>query len=379
MNRRQRVIFLFALFIICFGQTNAQQEDKLLMNTFISEWYGGTWGPYSLINYQYDAANRLSSDLLQHWDGFEFVNAERNTFEWEDSLVSKRVQTRWLKGKETNIKKFLYEYNENGQRTRETGFMWDSTDWSESWISEYEYDAEGKRRQWLYSEWTDGELRQRTRREYFYNEMNLLSRVDMYYMEDYQWQHKWIYEYEYDAQGLRSGYQSKTYRDGGWAPVVKGELIYNAEGKIAEEIVYYYSGEWTYYEKYIHEYDSEGYETRMVHQTANCGKWVNYLQEEYQYDSGNPAGGTEFGSPEFIVWPNPAARKLNVITAAETAEAPSITITGAGGREYEIPARNINYSGGEMEIDLPDLPRGAYFLRIDCGMNIYSKKIMIGE
>jgi hypothetical protein len=353
-------------------------QEKLLLKTYKSEWYGDSWGAQQLIEYKYDEQFRLKSDLLLIWDGFEYVNSERNIYEYKDSLLTGRIQTRWLDEVETNIKKIAFEYNDHSRQTAERGSMWDSTGWYRAWLSEYKYDSGGQRKQWLYSEWKDGKLKARTQRKYIYNDSGNLLRVDMYYKIDGEWQHKWIYEFYYDSTGVQTGYMNQTFRNDEWTPLVKGEIAYDESGRIDTETIYYYSGQWVFYEKYLHEYDEQDYEKMMIQQVASCGRWENYLRENYEY--GGPQSADEFVRiPEIIVYPNPAVSRINIKLRDQQASEPQITLVGRDGRSHKIEPAMIDCSAVEIGVGLPDMPAGAYFLRINIADNIFTKKIIIGE
>lgn len=216
------------------------QEGKLLQQlNYI--WAGEDWAISSKNVREYNSEGNITLDSTSNWNGSTWINYRK--YESEYNADGKRTLYTYSNGDGNNgwivYSKTEDQYHENGEHAVNNYFSgWNATDETWTFEGKTEYDENGQR---------------------------TMVYVKRYNVATKEWSYSYKYEYEYLEDG------SIVESSFGWNPDTKElylqyESRYKYEreyenGKITQEVrLNYVSGDWSYDNKKIYEYDQSGNE-----------------------------------------------------------------------------------------------------------------------
>ena len=116
-------------------------ENEFYLNTEMYEvFWDGVWQEYEMISYEYDFNGNVLEMLVSDFDGEEWWDMGKATFEYEDDLVSEVIVQYWEDGEWVNEEKAVYNYN--GDNWTILYWTWNGTTWSSNELYTYNKSAE---------------------------------------------------------------------------------------------------------------------------------------------------------------------------------------------------------------------------------------------
>ena len=116
-------------------------ENEFYLNTEMYEvFWDSVWQEYEMISYEYDFNGNVLEMLVSDFDGEEWWDMGKATFEYEDDLVSEVIVQYWEDGEWVNEEKAVYNYN--GDNWTILYWTWNGTTWSSNELYTYNKSAE---------------------------------------------------------------------------------------------------------------------------------------------------------------------------------------------------------------------------------------------
>ena len=185
----------------------------------------------------------------------------------------------------SSIYKIEYTYNEQSLIVEEIYSSPLSDGWEPYDKGTYEYDEDGNLTLFIGYNYFDGWI-ETVKKVYGYE--NGLLKTELYYdfVEGYLEPH-YKTDYHYNAQGLCTQVISNIWRDE-WYLVYKTEYAFNGQGLCTEMTYYDYTsnGEWSGDGRYVFEYDTEGHLLSMISftQPIDSQVWNHNFKTDFSYD-----------------------------------------------------------------------------------------------
>ena len=368
----------------------------------------------------YDEQNRLTS--VTHYDGIQ-TNKTEYTYN-EQSLIVEAIST-YLSGNTWELNtKHTNEYDEAGNLTLYIGYNY-FDGWIESAKRVYEYEN-GLLQNEVYYDFVEDHWQPHYMTDYYYNAQGLCAQVISSIWEG-EWYLVYKTEYAYNEQGscIEMAYYNRTSNDE-WSGDGRYVFEYDTAGHLLSMIgfdqyigsqVYYYDlkTEFLYDDNYnctaYNVYDNfsgdwqleDGYEMTYdpsvgIDQIAGLNRFWNTMEIGgpilERVDLGIPVynkllkmkfleGVEEIDLMDFYyseynglddptesllsVWPNPATETVHI----EGSEAAEVQV-------YNALGQMVKTVRGTNEIDIADLAKGVYLLRItDADGKVYTNKITV--
>ncbi len=342
----------------------------------------------------FDANNNITSTISEYWDG-----------------------TTWQLNTNT-----LYTYNSSNQVVTMIEQSWGGSAWTPVSQDVYSYNSAGKLYVDQYQTWDAGTLAfvASTQKTYYYDGANnKINETDQMYVSGSPvYTSQWAYTYSGTNQLLTTTYS--TWTGSTWAPLTMTSNTYDSTGNMTYTLYQNYdAGTGTWVNSTLHSYTlftSGHMATVDVYQTwDNVGSaWVNSMQYTYSYNSNNQlvssvgqswnvVGVYEFanGDPmsryyyqiytpttavnnvalnadDANIYPVPAQGMLHVDVKWAEAQAASISIYDAQGREvrqWNAPS-GTDYSSA---VSVNGLANGTYFVKIAGAKNQIVKQIVVAH
>ncbi len=225
------------------------------------EWNGNDWDTISKRKTTvYDTAGNMMQAIVIQSNYPLWTPKTRIDFLWdsEDNCTETTIYT--LKGvNQTESEKYEYAYDNEGYKTMEAYYYWDTDHWVGNWKEEYDYDNEG------------------------YKIMEA-----EYYWDTDKWKGNWKYEYRLRGKdGITYTYAYYYWATDHWKGNYKVEEVYDDKGW---QTLYTYrydwlNDTWEYGDKTIYDYDING--NTILEEYYNWDNtndtWVANNKGEYAY------------------------------------------------------------------------------------------------
>jgi hypothetical protein len=209
-----------------YRTTYFYDEDELYLAEEVSEMDDGDgWYNTSRLQYEYGFSGNVIEMLYQEWDGADWVDAARGSFEYDGDLLSEVIYqvdygTGWV-----NYMKEVYNYN--GDESTILYWEWNGTTWSSSELYTYTYgpgsieliiqymqggawqydqrqlitlNFEEKIEEVILQEWTGASWENYERTTYNY-EGGVYPSKDIDLWSESEWYTDYRFIYEYDSDG----------------------------------------------------------------------------------------------------------------------------------------------------------------------------------
>ena len=356
---------------------------------YIQNERGGDWLKYMECFYEWDRGGNMTSETIFMQDVVlgEWIGLSRQLFVLDEhgNEVEKRsyAWNRQVEDWEANYK-YRATFNEDGTKCEDYSFLSVGGQWQEFQNNKYEYkhDAKGNIMRMLQFEIDPADvgtyIEAKYRYEYKYNEQDkLMSSVNYMLLDGYRWMPRYLYEYEYDADGnqtLEVFFRGDTeYVD--WEAHYQYGHSYGEDGKLASMFYYSWNAEvydWTGNYNYQYHYDLNGNLDYIDLYAWRDNDWVLNETGHYYYPnqrSREMDGMRIVDSPSFVVFPNPASDFITV----SGAEGSNMIVVNSEGR-LVFSKRNID----EREVvQVASWQAGMYFVSVQReGSSAVTRKVL---
>lgn len=309
-------------------------------------WLNNMWNNSQQYVYTYDAANVMTSSVLQIWAANK----------WEDHLPTQLVYDANDNIIEVNSLvqrfKFTYDIYDNVTGMTEELYLMSTQSWRNNRQFSYTY-AAGKlestiEREWIASAWKDIK-----KISHVYNAHNDIAAKTEQHWTGSGWINIRQNAYAYDVQHLVTSDTLKEWNVSDWNPEVLTSYAYNSFEQLTEmKEQQWTAGSWTH---------------------AEGDEWYRFHYQTY-FPTGVP-GPSQFAGL-FTTYPNPAT---DVVTLQVTWEQPQpfhVSLTDMQGRVLmhcqEAAVRNY-----QKQVATQSLPAGNYFISVAGNQSVLTKKITI--
>ena len=349
------LMLLFSALALVTGQHDGLQEDSVFMELW--DEHQETWFLLGKGENLYDENGLLATSIFYMPDE-------------EDNLIP--------------LEKTEYEYDNNGNRIRETEYGDEGG--VGVWIAyekrEYALDASRRDTLMLAYEWDHGSQKwQPEGKIEFTNDAsgNLVQEIK-YRTEDAgkTWIPQWKFEYEYDSAGNEILQTSYSWDDGGkkWDPSEKIAQTFDENGNVVTHYHEYWdmgSGQWKFQDKEKYEIVSTD-STKQVTTLdwdESTSQWVPSIRMTHYYSDPGLTGINVPGTADLVLFPNPATEFImfsrlgkNVPVLVEI-----IDIQGSTVLKQEVDR--------DQKVYVEHLNEGLYIYRIFTEDRSYTGKLII--
>ena len=109
--------------------TYEYDENEYYLNTELYEvFWDGAWQEYEMLSYQYDFDGNVLEQLVQDFDGEEWIDMARGTYSYDNGLISELIIQYWEDDDWVNVEKAVYNFN--GDNWTILYWNWNGTTWS---------------------------------------------------------------------------------------------------------------------------------------------------------------------------------------------------------------------------------------------------------
>ncbi len=350
------LIYLFS-FLSC--NAFAQQPSAILHD----DWTGTNWSLWSGTDYFYDNNDLETTSISKYYYGSTdtWIDDERITAYYSPSgnQITARYYAQGIETFPDTTRRTLFEYNSFGQLTSETSQYYFPTYWQDAHRTIYTYTTSVGNVHTKQYEWWDNDLGQWlpiSKSVYTYAANQ--SQYVYYVWDNSQWniEGRTTVTFNQNNQSLEETYE--TWSGFYWNPGSKITYMYTTFGKLSDASTRYYSAE----ENGFISGDSLHYNYNTDHTINNTvymnydnqvDVWSNIRRDRYIY--GSHLSITEETKTAFLVYPNPATDFISI----DSNESGLINIIDAQGKLWKA-----NIECGQGAIDIRDLPKGVYFIRL---------------
>jgi hypothetical protein len=308
---------------------------------------GGSWTNLSDNTHTYDSDGNLIAMVLRGWDqgGQQWLNVNQTllTYDVNGVLVSSDLNT-WSGSSWENEAHTVFSYDNDGNKILEVQESWNGSSFVNAMLTDYSYDMDGNLVEVINSTWNDqsSDWDPVFRRTYSYLPSGKVEEDHLFTYENNAWVNLSRQVYTYDAGDVLLYSLYADWGASGWQTPTRYEYTFNPDGTLQEQVV-----------KYFDEY---------------LNFWINDYRILFAYPA--ELGMEEHSDGLAGVSPNPAVDQLHI--AFETEMAGELVLTDLSGQTVleEI------FSGKEHSTAIEELPAGVYVLKIVCGGQTSTRKII---
>ncbi len=348
----------------------------------------------------YNAGNKISSQLVQNWNGSSWINFTIDTFYYNSNTIDTAdIEQAWTGTKWENEYWYSYTYNASDSETSEVERIWTGSAWRNYQKYTYIYDANNNMTNLLAQQWNGSNWAFSYHYKYTFNSNNL---VIMLMDSTAASTERWLYNYNVNNLLVDD---SSQYRFGsGWVTDFNYIYTYDANNSDTSEVIQQWTGSaWAGYEKYTYTWDATKNMIGRIYYTWNGNATEKFQQFVYTYDVNNvmlseemkqffDAGtrvimgdstywyfhkiaGTNniIANGDILVYPNPNIGKFTIQTSDGKGKISVEIYNVLGENVYQNQIPN-NSSPVSVSLNVPD---GLYFLLIRTGQGELNRKIII--
>ncbi len=326
--------------------SNSYDANNNLLSTTGQVWDSGssTWINSYMYAYTYNNG-QITSEVYSTWNAgtSAFVYSFNYNYTYSGSTLTSLVYQNWTGSTWQNDTQYVYTFNQQNQLSQKITLLWDNGNgnWNNTLKEVYNYDAYGNNFNilgfaWNGSAWVNYSLTTKS-----YNQANALAGF-LYtlwdstasdYVNSYQEQ------YDYDYNYNNTSFENFTWSNNTWVPINYYFYTYDNNNNDNYEVdAYYANGGFTQTDQYYYYYD-----TFAV--LAGINALPNPLNAE--------------------VFPNPGTGKVLFLSLnTEHTGQLRLNVYDALGRNILGQNRQCNAGENTLEIDLPALSAGEYYIQL---------------
>ena len=356
------------------------------------------------INFTYDAQNRNTSNLGQHFNGVTWVNSILNTITYGTNTKNVFAQT-WdaVNNVWVNSMQHVYIYDANNNLTLDSEQVWSNNTWVNANKSIYAYNTGNKQTLGWVQAWSNNAWANDTREFWHCNANNIEtdnSRVDWIYnlnsiidsiinintingnndianslelswnFNSHQFDTSGLFTYIYDASHNQINGLTQSYSFSTWENSIKSTSTYDANNNKTSDLVYYWQNNtWVHNYRRYDTYDGNNNNISDMNEQWNGSTWIG--DSTYNY-YGNISGIKRVtdNSDLIHVYPNPNNGVFRIDAGAQQIQ--NIYIYDMQGKLVLSPTtRSIT------NLDASMLSEGIYTVCLAGNESIVYKKLII--
>ena len=362
---------------------------------------GGVYDSLQFIAYQtFDAHDNIDSQITQTWYNNRYTNYINYIYAYNaNNLDTVEITQGWDSVSETgyawlNIYKTVFNLDANGNDTFTHTWVWNAADtlWVPQSFIRYIYDLHNNLIQEIRASWpgTAWDTTANVKNNYYYNNTGL------------------------DTLAINIEFNFNTYK---WDTIHKTRNLYRANTAYdsVQIIQAYNSGQvplWSNLTNIIYSYDGNNNVTFITTQnwSLNNSTWVNYSQEQFNYNTYNQAlydivnywstnewiptydGNADFyyySNPTGInrlaatgealtVYPNPADKWIHIAAALSQPGRLQLSLVNMLGQTvWSANEGNVSQFNGNVPVT--GLPGGVYLPQMRTGQQVQSTEIIVAK
>lgn len=271
-----------------------------------------TGGKYR-VTFGFDSNSNWTSELLEKWDGSQWVNLTLDTYVFDDNGNMTFYYYEWWDGSQwvNNYQQETYTYDPDGNMTSHLIETWDSNRWVNSRQHIYTYNYDGNMTSHLIEEWESNNWVNSWRETYVFDSNGNMSSYFSKRWDGTNWVNSWRFSFTYNLNGNRVTYLSEIGNSTQWVNRSQVTYTYNSNENMVSQLTKTWNGsQWSLYERVTYTYDSDGNMTSKFPENWDGSKWVNSNSgSTYTYDSnGNMISATyetvdrSHGGQDIFIW-----------------------------------------------------------------------------
>ncbi|MBW7867409.1 MAG: T9SS type A sorting domain-containing protein [Brumimicrobium sp.] len=339
-----------------------------------------SWISYEYNEYAYDAQGNIVS-ITNYYGSPDPSNNYSYTYDANGNLISDE-QAYYSVGSWVNYMKRDYTYDASNNFTGERIYYWDNgiSAWLEDYGYDYKYDASNRMNTMLSLTYNtlslDWEITDSA--TVVYNTQNKEKEFTSFSWNGSSWDPYYSRRYSYNSDGNILSESEQHWDNVYWMWVYdnKREYVYSGNNLITNTYSYWDNAEMDFIDldRYVYSYEGNRIK-KMTSERWNGTTWKSYFGDDqtvFYYD-GNTTGIDELSKNEFTVYPNPATDNIQI--KMDNNMISRVEILDLNGRVVFNNQTPIKASS--MTIPVNQLEDGTYFVKVQSGDQIGTKKIIV--
>ncbi len=264
-------------------------NDQILVQV----WLSGHWVNYTRQTWTYLGSNENNLTLQQKWSNGQWTNLELDSSTYDaNGIMLVHLFKYWSQGAWKDSILSSRTYDAHGSMLTNAGWYMIHNQWTNHDRSTYTNDSSGNNLSSLFQGWSGGVWVNEELFNFTYDgNGHMLTRM----MQGWngQWDNETLSTYTYDANGNMLSFLMQTSANGQWTNYTLDTYTYDANGKMLTDWQKgWTNGAWMNGSIYTYTYDTNGNMVNEVIQEWLNGLWTNYRQSTFTYDAqGNELTG----------------------------------------------------------------------------------------
>lgn len=365
--------YLFTALMLLTVVVSAQTQTKVY-EMYLQDWVNNEWVDTMKTTNAYDtngnlikATSAVKVEGTNEWRDTIVMNYSLNT----DATIKEIVTQTRQNGEWTNVFKTLYTYNEEKKVLSETLQMWLVIAWADIAKTVYTYENGLLTRQVTQiSNMQSPELVNSEQITYTYNSDGTEKDNITQTWNEGQWENATRNQNTYDASKQLTMILGERWENEAWVNESRTTNTYNESGSLTQSVEQTYTeNAWVNSSNTLHSYNTTGELDNIVFQLWNptLSRWENLLRYVYKY---SPTGINPIELAGLAAFPNPFADRLTIQSSLQGEY--GIEIINSMGQVI----KSLKTQENLLNLDLKELQRGLYFIKVKMGPNEKSIKVL---
>ena len=356
-------------------------SNKDIVSLTRKDWENEAWNNYAKYVYAYDASYNKTNSLVLRWNGNNWINDIQQTITYIANKSDVIIQQQWNDTANAwdNVGKTMYTYDSNGNQVIEEFQPWDkiSNTWfpfrriastytpdnnlkerllqsyqGSSWVDFYrvlfQYDIKGNNTSVTTqrSDPTEDWINETKIESVFDNNNNLFTEKSFQWTDaDSTWEeYSKSSDYSWNANKNLLAYKTENLLNGNYLLSGKYRAAYNSSSHLVDEV-------------YL---ELEGDDAAIT-----AGDSTHY----FIHDIAGNVSDLKANKNSISIYPNPSNGSFTISTESKR---PVKTL-----EVYNIVGERIFQQHLSNQVTLPNVTTGIYFVKVDDGTGVYTRKITI--
>ncbi|MDD4148551.1 MAG: T9SS type A sorting domain-containing protein [Bacteroidales bacterium] len=355
------------------------------------QWESGTWENYQRYTYTYDNNGNMLTNLSELWQNGAWMNSFKATFTYDDNGNElSYLFKRWLNGAWANERRHTHIYDGNGNMLTRLIEKWESGVWVNDYRHTHTYDDNENILTILAEQSESNNWRNYYRDTYTYDDRGNVATYIHALWQINEWNNYQRYTYTYDDNGNILTLLVANALSNEWMNSVIYTCTYDDIGnRLAELCEQWQSNELVYYNRIAYTYDDNGNSVTGMFEEWQSGTWQPGASElelySYQnsflkfyglhrYEASFISFTTDVVSVKddnsIAIYPNPATDLI--FLSLSNFENTIVEIFNIQGQLCQ----SLNLQSNETEINIANLPKGLYLLKVKSPTKIEVRKFI---
>ena len=334
-------------------ETNTYDANNNMLTELHEYWSNGQWVNTWRYTYTYDANNNVLTYLYEQWSNGQLLEPLRGTYTYDanNNMLTHLVKEweQYVLGQLVYSKLYTYTYDANNNMLTELLESWWNGQWVNTWRYTYTYDANNNILTYLLEQWSNGQWEYWYRYTYTYDANNNV----LTYLDEQWWNGQWVnqgrYTYTYDAQGGLTSASFYGWINSSWSPMDYHHIF---GYWVSDDAGNFYSFD-------------RGYNFTFIRKVIVTG---------VASDIGNIAAAYSLSQN----YPNPFNPSTKISWQLTVGSQATLKVYDILGREVATLVNDYRQAGKyETEFNAETLPSGVYFYRLQAGLFVEAKKMIL--